>query len=233
VGGTRAGKSDYTAHTAQSIGGLALSLAIGASVRGRALAGRLRRGLFVIGAVVSQDAVGIGASVIRRSPVENHPGGAFAEFVVAAGDPSAYADAAHLASAAGSASARRRSGAAARGEQQPFLRLLPSGSGPVLLAGGSDVADRGLGEWFPGAVQESRASSRPAARGDSPVRNTLPMSSRTSRISQPITIRRAVARDAKRLTRLVRGSGAYEGKYAAAVAGYRVGPESQVFCAGS
>lgn len=27
--------------------------------------------------------------------------------------------------------------------------------------------------------------------------------------------------DAKRLTRLVRGSGAYEGKYAAAVAGYR------------
>jgi len=51
------------------------------------------------------------------------------------------------------------------------------------------------------------------------------MSSRTSRISQPVTIRRAVARDAKRLTRLVRGSGAYQGKYAAAVAGYRVGPD--------
>ncbi|WP_200309376.1 GNAT family N-acetyltransferase [Streptomyces adelaidensis] len=51
------------------------------------------------------------------------------------------------------------------------------------------------------------------------------MSSRTSQISQPITIRRAVVRDAKRLTRLVRGSGAYEGKYAAAVAGYRVGPD--------
>ncbi|KUN89015.1 acetyltransferase [Streptomyces bungoensis] len=51
------------------------------------------------------------------------------------------------------------------------------------------------------------------------------MSSRTSPISEPITIRRAVARDAKRLTRLVRGSGAYEGKYAAAVAGYRVGPD--------
>ncbi|MGW0763641.1 GNAT family N-acetyltransferase [Streptomyces sp. NPDC002814] len=51
------------------------------------------------------------------------------------------------------------------------------------------------------------------------------MSSRTSPISQPITIRRAVARDAKRLTRLVRGSGAYAGKYAAAVAGYRVGPD--------
>ncbi|MEV5955232.1 GNAT family N-acetyltransferase [Streptomyces sp. NPDC051987] len=51
------------------------------------------------------------------------------------------------------------------------------------------------------------------------------MSSRTAPAGQPITIRRAVARDAKRLTRLVRGSGAYEGKYAAAVAGYRVGPD--------
>ncbi|MFC8362991.1 GNAT family N-acetyltransferase [Streptomyces griseorubiginosus] len=51
------------------------------------------------------------------------------------------------------------------------------------------------------------------------------MSSRTSPTSQPTTIRRAVARDAKRLTRLVRGSGAYAGKYAAAVAGYRVGPD--------
>ncbi|WP_353940628.1 GNAT family N-acetyltransferase [Streptomyces sp. HUAS MG91] len=38
------------------------------------------------------------------------------------------------------------------------------------------------------------------------------------------TIRRATARDAKRLTRLVRGSRAYEGRYAAMVAGYRVGP---------
>ncbi|MFJ8941986.1 GNAT family N-acetyltransferase [Streptomyces sp. NPDC102395] len=51
------------------------------------------------------------------------------------------------------------------------------------------------------------------------------MSSRTSPIGPSITIRRAVARDAKRLTRLVRGSSAYEGKYAAAVAGYRVGPD--------
>ncbi|WP_199272888.1 GNAT family N-acetyltransferase [Streptomyces broussonetiae] len=51
------------------------------------------------------------------------------------------------------------------------------------------------------------------------------MSSRTSPVSQPVTIRRAVARDAKRLTRLVRGSGAYQGKYSAAVAGYRVGPD--------
>jgi GNAT superfamily N-acetyltransferase len=51
------------------------------------------------------------------------------------------------------------------------------------------------------------------------------MRSRTSPISQPVTIRRAVARDAERLTRLVRGSGAYAGKYAAAVAGYRVGPD--------
>ncbi|MET7439367.1 GNAT family N-acetyltransferase [Streptomyces sp. NPDC004082] len=38
-------------------------------------------------------------------------------------------------------------------------------------------------------------------------------------------IRRAVARDAKRLTKLVRGSRAYEGQYAAMVAGYRVGPD--------
>ncbi|MFE7902337.1 GNAT family N-acetyltransferase [Streptomyces sp. NPDC057424] len=51
------------------------------------------------------------------------------------------------------------------------------------------------------------------------------MGSRTSSISRPITIRRAVAWDAKRLTRLVRGSGAYEGRYAAAVEGYRVGPD--------
>ncbi|MFF9623331.1 GNAT family N-acetyltransferase [Streptomyces griseosporeus] len=51
------------------------------------------------------------------------------------------------------------------------------------------------------------------------------MGSRTLRTSRPITIRRAEARDARRLTRIVRGSGAYEGKYAAAVAGYRVGPD--------
>ncbi|MGW5370302.1 GNAT family N-acetyltransferase [Streptomyces sp. NPDC004009] len=51
------------------------------------------------------------------------------------------------------------------------------------------------------------------------------MSSRTSPTCRPITIRRAVARDARRLTRLVRSSGAYEGKYASAVAGYRVGPD--------
>ncbi|MFF8873194.1 GNAT family N-acetyltransferase [Streptomyces massasporeus] len=40
-----------------------------------------------------------------------------------------------------------------------------------------------------------------------------------------IVIRRAEARDAKRLTRLVRGSRAYGGQYAAMVAGYRVGPD--------
>ncbi|WP_406004948.1 GNAT family N-acetyltransferase [Streptomyces sp. NBC_00637] len=43
--------------------------------------------------------------------------------------------------------------------------------------------------------------------------------------SGSITIRRAVVRDAKRLTRLVRGSRAYEGPYAAMVADYRVGPD--------
>ncbi|WP_078960078.1 GNAT family N-acetyltransferase [Streptomyces sp. NRRL B-24085] len=51
------------------------------------------------------------------------------------------------------------------------------------------------------------------------------MGSRTSPSSGRVTIRRAVAQDAKRLTRLVRGSGAYAGKYAAAVEGYRVGPD--------
>lgn len=88
------------------------------------------------------------------------------------------------------------------------------------------LAERHAGsEEFRGAVQQSCPSSRPAARRHAPVRNTLPMSSRTSPIGRRITIRRAVARDAKRLTRLVRGSGAYAGKYAAAVAGYRVGPD--------
>ncbi|TXJ86104.1 GNAT family N-acetyltransferase [Streptomyces lavendulae] len=57
------------------------------------------------------------------------------------------------------------------------------------------------------------------------MRHTLPMSARTSPVGRQITIRRTVARDAKRLTRLVRGSGAYAGEYASAVAGYRVGPD--------
>ncbi|MFF8612385.1 GNAT family N-acetyltransferase [Streptomyces sp. NPDC015350] len=38
-------------------------------------------------------------------------------------------------------------------------------------------------------------------------------------------VRRATARDAKRLTRMVRTSRAYEGPYASMVAGYRVGPD--------
>jgi GNAT superfamily N-acetyltransferase len=38
-------------------------------------------------------------------------------------------------------------------------------------------------------------------------------------------IRRATARDAKRLTRLVHNSRAYEGPYAPMIAGYRVGPD--------
>ncbi|MEU4029378.1 GNAT family N-acetyltransferase [Streptomyces anulatus] len=39
------------------------------------------------------------------------------------------------------------------------------------------------------------------------------------------TVRRAAAGDARRLTRLVRTSGAYEGPYASMVEGYRVGPD--------
>ncbi|MER6024281.1 GNAT family N-acetyltransferase [Streptomyces anulatus] len=38
-------------------------------------------------------------------------------------------------------------------------------------------------------------------------------------------VRRAAAGDARRLTRLVRTSGAYEGPYASMVEGYRVGPD--------
>ncbi|MFE9369033.1 GNAT family N-acetyltransferase [Streptomyces sp. NPDC006711] len=50
-----------------------------------------------------------------------------------------------------------------------------------------------------------------------------------------VRVRRAIARDAKRLTHLVRTSSAYEGPYAPMVAGYRVGPDyiesHQVFVA--
>ncbi|MEV7078362.1 GNAT family N-acetyltransferase [Streptomyces sp. NPDC093516] len=46
----------------------------------------------------------------------------------------------------------------------------------------------------------------------------------TSRLGE-IVVRRAVARDAKRLTRLVRGSRAYEGPYASMVSDYRVGAD--------
>ncbi|WP_399088126.1 GNAT family N-acetyltransferase [Streptomyces sp. BBFR2] len=45
------------------------------------------------------------------------------------------------------------------------------------------------------------------------------------RRSGAVTVRRATPRDARRLTRLVRGSRAYEGPYASMVAGYRVGPD--------
>ncbi|MFC9916067.1 GNAT family N-acetyltransferase [Streptomyces sp. NPDC127197] len=39
---------------------------------------------------------------------------------------------------------------------------------------------------------------------------------------QSMTIRRAVAQDAERLTRLIQESGAYRGKYASIISGYRV-----------
>ncbi|MEU0075585.1 GNAT family N-acetyltransferase [Streptomyces sp. NPDC006332] len=51
------------------------------------------------------------------------------------------------------------------------------------------------------------------------------MKSSITRGSGTVTVRRAVVRDAKRLTRLVRGSRAYEGPYAPMVADYRVGPD--------
>ncbi len=40
-----------------------------------------------------------------------------------------------------------------------------------------------------------------------------------------VVIRRAERRDARRLTRIVRSSGAYAGRYSAMVEGYRVGPD--------
>ncbi|WP_405793459.1 GNAT family N-acetyltransferase [Streptomyces sp. NBC_01506] len=40
-----------------------------------------------------------------------------------------------------------------------------------------------------------------------------------------VSVRRATARDAKRLTRLIQASSAYEGPYAPMIAGYRVGPD--------
>ncbi|MFF0156184.1 GNAT family N-acetyltransferase [Streptomyces sp. NPDC005263] len=51
------------------------------------------------------------------------------------------------------------------------------------------------------------------------------MKSSITRGSGTVTVRRAVVRDARRLTRLVRGSRAYEGPYAPMVADYRVGPD--------
>ncbi|MFJ2400874.1 GNAT family N-acetyltransferase [Streptomyces xanthochromogenes] len=45
------------------------------------------------------------------------------------------------------------------------------------------------------------------------------------RVGGGVDIRRATARDGKRLTRLVRNSRAYEGPYAPMVDGYRVGPD--------
>ncbi|MEV8394477.1 MULTISPECIES: GNAT family N-acetyltransferase [unclassified Streptomyces] len=56
------------------------------------------------------------------------------------------------------------------------------------------------------------------------------MVSRVTRVGEgaagtTVSIRRATARDARRLTRLVRVSRAYEGPYAPMVAGYRVGPD--------
>jgi len=62
------------------------------------------------------------------------------------------------------------------------------------------------------------------------MRNTLHMTSSitpagSAAAGGTVRVRRATARDAKRLTRLVRTSRAYEGHYAAMVAGYRVGPD--------
>ncbi|MFE7750545.1 GNAT family N-acetyltransferase [Streptomyces sp. NPDC057428] len=51
------------------------------------------------------------------------------------------------------------------------------------------------------------------------------MRSRITARRSEVRIRRAVARDARRLTRLVTSSRAYEGPYAPMVAGYKVGPD--------
>ncbi|MEN8650784.1 GNAT family N-acetyltransferase [Streptomyces sp. 21So2-11] len=51
------------------------------------------------------------------------------------------------------------------------------------------------------------------------------LSGRPGAVPAAVRVRRAVARDAKRLTRIVRASRAYEGPYAPLIAGYRVGPD--------
>ncbi|GGJ85369.1 N-acetyltransferase [Streptomyces camponoticapitis] len=48
---------------------------------------------------------------------------------------------------------------------------------------------------------------------------------RAGRSAPAVTVRRATARDARRLTRLIQASRAYEGPYAPMIAGYRVGPD--------
>ncbi|MET9551671.1 GNAT family N-acetyltransferase [Streptomyces sp. NPDC006645] len=61
------------------------------------------------------------------------------------------------------------------------------------------------------------------------------MTPRVTRSATAATVRRATVRDARRLTRLIQGSAAYEGPYAPMIAGYRVGPDyietHQVFLA--
>ncbi|MBM9623244.1 GNAT family N-acetyltransferase [Streptomyces zhihengii] len=51
-----------------------------------------------------------------------------------------------------------------------------------------------------------------------------PPPARVRHRGEAVRIRRATARDARRLTRIVRGSRAYEGHWAAMVEGYTVGP---------
>jgi hypothetical protein len=62
------------------------------------------------------------------------------------------------------------SGSGEAAVEHPVLQLLRSGSGVQLLlvgAGGSDVVDRSLGEWFLGAVQE-RLPEQPTRRTKAP-----------------------------------------------------------------
>ncbi|MGW1864801.1 GNAT family N-acetyltransferase [Streptomyces mauvecolor] len=51
------------------------------------------------------------------------------------------------------------------------------------------------------------------------------MNARVTDGDRGVSVRRATARDAKRLTHLVRTSSAYEGPYAPMIAGYRVGQD--------
>lgn len=64
------------------------------------------------------------------------------------------------------------------------------------------------------------------------MRNTRNMTPRITGTGRPagrsanaVSVRRATARDGKRLTRLIQASSAYEGPYAPMIAGYRVGPD--------
>lgn len=88
------------------------------------------------------------------------------------------------------------------------------------------VTERGTAGVASGTRADRRIRKASPVRAPSPrMRDTRPMRSSTTDRRGGVRVRRAVARDARRLTRLVTTSGAYEGPYAPMVQGYKVGPD--------